>query len=188
MYFHQTIVAAIVAASSVLGAPLEVRTSSYFTPSAIWRYNTANGAISATTVGYIDKSTTNGGQDTTALITFTYPQGVTGMKCQFAFFLDGSATLSGSRKIDLFTVNNPAPGPRPGWGPGNQRNIHLGRLTAAKPGQATWDATYSAYLTQKTDCKAPGTIEGFELVGVYDRDLVSWNPSLAGPRIIYSSS
>lgn len=183
MYLYQAIIATIAATSSVLGAPLEAR-NSFFTPSAIWKYNTGTGAISSTNTGIISKSTTNSGQDITALLTFTYPANAQGRQCQFAFVLDNSARLDGSRKIDFFSSLNPAPGPRSGWGPGNQRNIHLGRLSAVKPGVATWDATYGSYLTQKTPCKAPGTVEGFELVGVYDKDYVSWNPAVAGPRII----
>ncbi|KAI9162982.1 hypothetical protein HJFPF1_04577 [Paramyrothecium foliicola] len=188
MYLYQAITATILAASTVLGAPLEPRSDPFFTPSAIWKYNTGTGAISATATGLISKSTNNNGQDITTLLTFTYPSAAAGKKCRFAFYLDNTANLQGSRKIDFYSSNNPVSAPSPGWGPGNQRNNHLGRLSAVKPGFATWDATYSAYLTQKTDCKAPGTKEGFELVGVYDKDVVSWNPAAAGPRIIYTSS
>ncbi|KAH7304743.1 hypothetical protein B0I35DRAFT_444835 [Stachybotrys elegans] len=185
MHLHHAIIVTI-ASSSVLGAPLEARSDSYFTPSVTWRYNVGTGAISGTSTGLIAKSNTNGGQDTTALVTFVYPAGVAGKRCQFAFYLNDGAALAGSRKIDLFTVNDPAPGPRAGWGPGNQRDIQLGRLSAVKPGLATWDATYSSYLTQSTECKPPGTTEAFELAGVYDKDFISWDLAVAGPRIFYS--
>ncbi|CAG9981133.1 unnamed protein product [Clonostachys byssicola] len=188
MSLFKTLAAVFLTASSVLAAPLESRAEVSFKPSAIWRYNVGNGAISATNTGDVAKAPTNGGQDTTALLTFTYPSYVSGQKCQFAFSLDSTATLQGSAKLDLFSSLQPAPGPTAGWGPGNQRNVNLGRLNLFKPGQATWEATYSSYLTQKTDCKAPGTVEAFELVGVYDRDLVSWNPALAGPRIVVTPS
>ncbi|KAK7414043.1 hypothetical protein QQX98_007075 [Neonectria punicea] len=182
----KTLLAAVFATASVLAAPLESRAAPYFTPSALWKYNVRNGAISSTSRGVVSKSDTNNGNDITALITFTYPSASAGKQCQFAFYLNNGATLTGSGKLDLYTSLSPAPGSTTGWGPGNGRNNHLGRLSAALGKTATWDATYSAYLTKKTPCKAPGTKEGFELVGVYDNDYISWNPSFAGPRILYT--
>ncbi|KAI9147535.1 hypothetical protein HJFPF1_12561 [Paramyrothecium foliicola] len=167
-----------------------VDTSTYFQPCSIWQYNVKNGAISSASTGLVSKSNTNAGADTTTLVTFQYPEAASGRQCQFAFYFDATAAASGSRKMDLFTTNGVAPGPTTGWGPGNRRNIHLGRLDAAPAGStgfATWEATYNAYLTAPTDCKAPGTEEGFELVGVYDEDYIWWDPSTgAGPRIIIS--
>jgi hypothetical protein len=182
----KTLVATVFAAASGLAAPLTARDDPFFAPSAIWQYNVRNGAISSATEGLVSKSTSNNGNDITTLLTFTYPSEAEGKQCQFAFYLDNGATLTGSKKLDVFTSNSPAPGPTSGWGPGNQRNIHLGRLSADLGSFATWDATYNAYLTEKTDCKAAGTTEGFELVGVYDNDVVSWSPDVAGPRIIYT--
>ncbi|KAI5462793.1 hypothetical protein BGZ63DRAFT_452313 [Mariannaea sp. PMI_226] len=187
MLFCKTILTVITAAASVIAAPLEERGPSHFTPSKIWRYNVGTGAISSTNTGVVSKSTSNGGQDTTALLTFTYPSFSQGKKCQFAFTLSPSDKLRGSGKLDFFSSNSPAPGPTTGWGPGNQRNNHLGRLSASLGATATWDATYSSYLTKKTPCKAPGTVEGFELVGVYDNDFISWNPNVSGPRIIVTA-
>lgn len=186
MLFHALIATAF-ASASVLAAPLEARDDLSFGPSAIWKYSVRNGAISTTTFGEVSKDTSNGGNDITTLVTFTYPKEAEGKQCQFAFSLDSSAVVSGSQKLDVFTSNSPAPGPTTGWGPGNQRNIHLGRLSVSAPGDAIWDATYNAYLTAKTPCKAEATVEGFELVGVYDNDYVSWDPDFAGPRIIYTS-
>ena len=201
MFFYKAIVATLAATGSVLGAPLEPRngtvptpaSESYFLPSDTWRYNVKNGAISSATTGMIEKSTGNGGADTTTLVTFTYPEAARGKKCQFAFNFDTTASASGSRKLDVFTTSGIAPGPTSGWGPGNRRNNHLGRLSApaAFPGFATWDATYGAYLTQKINCKAPNTKEGFELVGVYDVDYIWWDSAAAGnggPRIIITSA
>lgn len=71
-------------------------------------------------------------------------------------------------------------------GPGNQRNVNIGRLSVSNNAYATWEATYGMYLTEPTDCKAPGTQEGFELVGVYDYDLINWNGAVAGARLVYS--
>ena len=179
--------ATVFASASVLAAPVARDNSDpSFTPSAIWIYGVGDGSISETYSGQISKSTGNGGHDRTTLLTFKYPAEAVGKKCQFAFYLDSSDSLDGSKKLDLYTSNSPAPGPTTTWGPGNQRNIHLGRLSATRPGFASWDATYSAYLTEKTDCKAEGTVEGLELVGVFDNDYVSWNPATSGPRIIYT--
>jgi hypothetical protein len=183
----KAVLSATIAATSVLAAPLKARASDYFGPSDIWLYSVRDGAISATSHGEVYKNDGNQGKDITTLLTFTYPSASEGLQCQFEFYLDSTASVSGSKKLDLFTSNSPAPGPTSGWGPGNQRNIHLGRLSVEVDSYATWDATYSTYLTEKTPCKAPGTTEGFELVGVYDNDSITWNPDLAGLRIVYSS-
>ncbi|CRK30865.1 hypothetical protein BN1723_003986, partial [Verticillium longisporum] len=199
------IVALTVAAGSVLGAPLEARysysnstspghstptpdptPSGYFQPSSVSTYDVSNGAIQCeVSYGLVDKATDNKGRDFTTLMTFTYPEGVTGKQCLFEFFLDEGASLYGSKKVDLYTSLAPAPGCTSGWAPGNQRNVNLGRMSVQRGGLATWDATYSAYLTKRTPCKAPGTVEAFELVGVYDNDHVSWNVAVAGARISY---
>ncbi|EEY14539.1 predicted protein [Verticillium alfalfae VaMs.102] len=146
------IVALTLAASSVLGAPLQARYSNstspghstptpdptpsgYFQPSSVSTYDVSNGAI--------------------------------------------------QQEGRLYTSLAPAPGCTSGWAPGNQRNVNLGRMSVQRGGLATWDATYSSYLTKRTPCKAPGTVEAFELVGVYDNDHVSWNVAVAGARISY---
>ncbi|WYZ41386.1 hypothetical protein EsH8_V_000281 [Colletotrichum jinshuiense] len=188
--FPKTVLAALLAATSAIASPVESRQAApatYFTPSAIFTYNTRNGAITPSYGGVVAKSTSNQGNDLTALLTFTYPQAAAGKKCQFYFYLDGpTSSVSGSGKLDVFTSLQPAPaGGSPGWGPGNQRNVNIGRISVVSGGYATWDATYGAYLTAPTDCKAAGTVEGLELVGVYDNDYVSWNPQVSGPRIAY---
>lgn len=190
----KSILATAVAATSAFAAPLEARnvtssspSLSYFTPSNTWQYSVNNGAISATSsLAEIYKSTGNGGKDQTALVTFTYPAGVEGRQCQLEFHLPANANPAGSKKIDVFTSIKPAPGSKDGWGPGNQRNNHIGRLSVVAGGAATWDATYGRSLAVKTPCKKPGTVEAFELVGVYDFDSINWNPSSEyGPRIVY---
>lgn len=152
---------------------------------AVYHYNVGTGAIDCHAEGgLISKSPTNHGNDITTLLTFTYPNAAEGRQCQFQFYLNEDAFLSGSGKIDVFTSNAPAPGCRSSWGPGNQRNVNLGRLSARLGGFAVWDATYGAYLTEPTGCKPPGTREGFELVGVYDYDHISWEAEGSGARII----
>ncbi|KAF7562358.1 hypothetical protein G7046_g1766 [Stylonectria norvegica] len=184
--YLKAVLAALVASTSVLGAPLAPRDDNYFTPSAIWKYNVGTGAISATDHGLVSKDTNNNGNDITTLMTITYPDEVAGKKCQFAFYLDDTATLSGSGKLDIFTSNSPAPGPTSGWGPGNQRNNNVGRISAVLGGFATIDASYDVHLSEVLDCQPPGTVEAFELVGVYDNDVISWDPNVAGPWIYYS--
>ncbi|KAH7199136.1 uncharacterized protein B0J16DRAFT_379578 [Fusarium flagelliforme] len=185
----KTILATTVAASSALAAPLEARnvTSSYFTPSNTWQYSVNDGAItSASSLVEVYKSTGNGGKDQSALVTFTYPAAAKGKQCQLEFHLPANANPAGSKKIDVFSSSKPAPGPTSGWGPGNHRNSHIGRLSVVAGGAATWDATYGPSLAVKTPCKAPGTVEAFELVGVWDFDSINWNPSSEyGPRIVY---
>lgn len=51
---------------------------------------------------------------------------------------------------------------------------------------ATWETKYSTYLTAKGPCKAPGTVEGIELVGVNDAENVAWGQGGGlGARILY---
>jgi hypothetical protein len=187
--------ATLLSAASVLAFPLESRSdcngggshgSDYFTPSAIYNYDVGSGAINCHAAGgLVSKSTNNNGHDITTLITFQYPAAAAGKKCQFAFYLDSSAILTGSKKVDLFSSLEPAPGCTASWPPGNRRNNHIGRLSLSLGATATWDQKVSAYLTQPTDCKPAGTYEGYELVGVYDNDYVSWNTYVAGARIVY---
>ncbi len=182
--FAKTIVVVTALAASAMGAPtaLEGRqlVGTEIAPVARYNYDVGTGAIHCNPAGgLVSKSTTNNGHDITTLVTFTYPAASLGKKCQLAFSLDATASLSGSQKIDVFTSLSPAPGCTTGWGPGNQRNNQLGRLSATLGAYATWEWTSSSYLTAPTDCKAPNTTEGFELVGVYDTDYVAWNGAVA---------
>lgn len=119
-------------------------------------------------------------------MTFTYPAAAKSKQCQLEFHLPANANPAGSKKIDVFSSIKPAPGPTGTWAPGNQRNNHIGRLSVVAGGAATWDATYGTSLAVKLPCKAPGTVEAFEFVGVGDFDSINWSPaSRYGPRIIY---
>lgn len=185
----KTFLSAAIAATSTLAAPLEARnmSSSYFTPSNTWQYSVRDGAI-ATALSLVEiyKSTGNGGKDQTALVTFTYPTAAKNKQCQLEFHLPANASPAGSKKIQVFSSNKPAPGTTGGWGPGNQRDNHIGTLSVVAGGAATWDSAQRPSLAFKTPCKAPGTVEAFELVGVYDFDSINWNPSSNyGPRIVY---
>ncbi|KPA35372.1 idi-3 precursor [Fusarium langsethiae] len=172
----KTFLSAAIAATSTLAAPLKARnvTSSYFTPSDTGQYSVKDGAITAaSSLIEIYKSTGNGSKDQTALVIFTYP-------------IPANANPAGSKKLDVFSSIKPAPGPKDGWGPGNQRGNHIGRLSVVAGGAATWDATYGPSLAVKTPYKAPGTVEAFELVGVWYFDSINWSPSSEyEPRIVY---
>ncbi|CRK32244.1 hypothetical protein BN1708_016096, partial [Verticillium longisporum] len=67
--------------------------SGYFQPSSVSTYDVSNGAIQCeVSYGLVDKATDNKGRDFTTLMTFTYPEGVTGKQCLFEFFLDEGAS------------------------------------------------------------------------------------------------
>ncbi|KAF6789087.1 hypothetical protein CSOJ01_14843 [Colletotrichum sojae] len=187
--FTKPLLAAALALTSALAAPLESRQSSAsFGPSATFAYNVGTGRIDPlSNQGYVSKYYQNNGQDLTALLTFTYPEAARGRTCQFVFQSDPAKTwASGSQKLDLFTSLQPAPaGGATTWPPGNQRDQNIGRLSVANgAGQSTWDVTFGEKISKPVPCAAPGTVEAYELVGVYDNDYVSWRDG-AGPRIVY---
>nr|CEG05028.1 unnamed protein product [Fusarium clavum] len=167
--------------------PSDPASSSYFSPSDTWQYSVHNGAIAAApSLVEIYKSTGNGGKDQSALVTFTYPAAARNGQCQLEFHLPANASPAGSKKIDVYSSIKPATGPASSWPPGNQRNNHIGRLSVVPGGAATWDFSQKPSLAFKTPCKAPGTVEAFEFVGVGEFDSINWNPSSGyGPRIVY---
>ncbi|KAH7160551.1 hypothetical protein B0J13DRAFT_541314 [Dactylonectria estremocensis] len=189
MLLH-TFISAAIAVTSVLAAPIESRANfpGFFTPVKTWQYSVKTGAIAATSGSVnVYKSPSNKGDDKTALLTVKYSSVSEGMQCQFKFYLAPGSNPTGSRQLDLFTSNSPAPGPTNGWGPGNQRNIHLGRFSVAPGESSSWISKDHPYLTKKTPCKKPGTVEAFELVGVNDFDSINWDPTSPwGPRIVWS--
>lgn len=187
--FSKLILTVLAATSAVLAAPLEAldtrQSATYFTPSAIFQYNVRTGTIDPVDWGHVAKSPQDQGNDYTALLTFTYPAAAAGKKCQFYFYADGSVAAHDSKQLDVFTSLQPAPERGAStWPPGNQRNVNIGRFSIPTAGYATWDAKYGAYLTEPTDCKDPGTVEGLELVGVNEVDFVSFPQ--AAVRIAYS--
>ncbi|CAG9981546.1 unnamed protein product [Clonostachys byssicola] len=175
--------------SLVYAIPFNAPDEPFFSPSQVWLYGASSGRTAPTSTGMVSKASTSGGRATvTTLLTFMYPPEVDGLKCRFGFDLDLNSTVKGSAKLDLFYSIRPLTSNYTVyWSRGNQRGVQLGRLSVSPGASATWDATYNEYLTEKTDCKAPGTVEGFELVGVYDNDFVTWDPSKSGLRIIYTS-
>ncbi|PTD06294.1 hypothetical protein FCULG_00011862 [Fusarium culmorum] len=211
----KAILATAITATSAVAAPLEARqetvtvtvtatecpgststpklsppsgtSSSHFSPSDTWQYSVHNGAIAAApSFVEIYKSTGNGGKDQSALVTFIYPPAAKDKQCQLEFYLPPGASPAGSKKIQVYSSNKTAPGPTSSWAPGNQRGNHVGTLSVVAGGAATWDSAQNPSLAFKTPCKAPGTVEAFEFVGVGDFDSINWSPSLGyGPQIVY---
>ncbi|RYP16374.1 hypothetical protein DL765_005154 [Monosporascus sp. GIB2] len=160
-----------------------------FTPKATYNYDVSTGAIECSpTTNKVTKSDTDNGHHITTLLTFEYPTASAGKMCQFGFRLEATDTLTGNQGglVDLFSSLAPAPGCTSGWGPGNQRNVHMARLKPVLDGEATYTDTYTTYLTAPSPCKSPGTVEAFELVGVNDNVHVEWEPSVSGAFISYS--
>jgi hypothetical protein len=139
-------------------------------------YNTGVGLISK------DGMTS----DVTTLLTINIPAAAAGKTGVFHFALDNSpyTRVTDSGLVDLFSSLQPATGSTSGWPPGNQRNNHLGRFQAVKGGAATWVAGFPT-AAQGFILPAAGSY-GFELVGVYDKDLVSYSGSNNGIWISYS--
>lgn len=174
---------ALAAPSLVPRAPSEIQPSASVTHDTHWSgQNVCNPPTLSVTK-------TNTGHDLTALLTFTYPAAALNKQCWLEFNVPSTATVSptgaaGTAKIDVFRQ----------WAPvntcpsqGNNRDVQLGRLVVPGAGQlATWEVKYNTYLTGKGPCKAPGTVEGIELVGVNDAENVSWRQGAGvGVRVLY---
>jgi hypothetical protein len=154
-------------------------------PSVRSQYSVSTGKISYNTgIGLISKTGT--GSDITTLITITIPAAAAGKQGVFNFALDNTAatTVSGSGLLDLYSSLKPATGSADTWPPGNQRNIQLGRLKISKGAAATWVAALPT-TAQHFTLPAAGTY-GYELVGVYDRDLVQYSGANNGIWISWS--
>jgi hypothetical protein len=159
-----------------------------FTPVYTYNYDVGTGAIECSPAwNRITKSDTDNGHHITTLVTFEYPAASAGSLCQFGFRLTATDTLTGDQGgyFDLFRSQEPAPGCTSGWPPGNLRGDHLARLRPVLGGDATYTDIYIDYLTEPTPCAAPGTVEAYELVGVFDNVHIEWQPSVSGPYIAY---
>jgi hypothetical protein len=151
-------------------------------PSARSQYDVWTGAINYNTpTGKIFKN----GQttDVTTLLTFDYPAATTGLQCEFHFYLDPTATLSGTGAFDVFSSLAPATESTTGWPPGNLRDQDLGRMQAVLPGEAVFLAGYGNEA-QLFDCPSMVTV-GMELVPTGDVDDIEWVGALAGAYILY---
>jgi hypothetical protein len=151
-------------------------------PSVRSQYYVSTGAISYNTgVGLVSKNGRT--SDITTLITINIPAAAVGKPVKFNFALDSATTVTGSGLLDLFSSLQPATASTSTWGPGNQRNIQLGRLHVTKGAAATWVAGFPT-ASQSYVFNAAGNY-GFELVGVYDQDVVSWSGANNGLWISY---
>src|SRR6187551_2514296 len=103
----ETFITALWFAATALAAPHQARDNTtasglYFQPSAWYNYHVNSGAIDCNVQGgIVDKSYNNQGKDITTLATFTYPPATAGQRCQLAFYLDSTAPVTGSGKIDV---------------------------------------------------------------------------------------
>ncbi|KAH7120740.1 hypothetical protein B0J11DRAFT_507796 [Dendryphion nanum] len=160
--------------------------SNVITPREISLYNTGNGAITYRSgTGRVLKTGT--GSDTTTLITFDIPSAAVGRTLEFGFTLDtaASSVVSGSQLLDVYKSLGPATRTTTGWGqgvPGNQRDQHQGRLRVVRGGEATYLTQAQGFPVIAKSFAAPSApgVLAFELVGVYDRDEVSWDAAVNG--------
>jgi hypothetical protein len=136
-------------------------------------YNSANGKI------FKDGKTT----DVSTLLTFNFPDVTKGQRCEFHFYLDSTATLSGTGTFDVFSSLAPATQSTTTWPNGNLRDQYGGRMQANKPGDAVFLEGYGN-KAQVFDCPS-GSVYGAELVPTGDVDDIEWVGSLAGAYILY---
>jgi hypothetical protein len=137
-------------------------------------YNTPTGKI------FKNGKTT----DVTTLLTFQMPttNGVPQI-CEFHFYLDNTATVSGSGLFDVFDSIAPATQSTTGWPSGNLRDNYAGRMKVTKPGEAVFQDGYGPDA-RAFPCPDAG-LYGAELVGVYDVDDIEWTGAVAGAYIKY---
>jgi len=182
MQLITSIVATLALAGSALAGPIERRATTIY-PTTTSQYNVWTGAITkGTAYGKVFKK--NGPQpDITTLVTFDIPSTVpAGSLCTVEFYLDASATLSGSERAQIFTSQKPVAASTTSWPPGNLRDHHVGDFKFSKPGNAVVEATYGG--SQPFPCPIGQTIAG-EIVGRWDEVDIEWDVTKAGPRITY---
>ncbi|KAF1913213.1 hypothetical protein BDU57DRAFT_597612 [Ampelomyces quisqualis] len=167
-------------------APLTPRfppISNILQPTFLSRYSGTTGAISFN-VATGSATKTNTG-DITTLVTFENTSLDLPSTCRLRFFLDGtdaSVVLEGTKQVNIFSSLNPAPaGGSPGWGgPGNQRNIDLGRFSLYKGGNGDLVPGLPTGVNGVACPKKNAGPVGFEVVPVGDVDRVEWSKGLSG--------
>jgi hypothetical protein len=149
-------------------------------PAVRSQYYVSSGRIVYNTgVGLISKNSSS--SDITTLLTINVPAAAAGRTGTFNFALDNAAatTVSGSGLLDIFSSLQPATASAASWPPGNQRNNQIGRFKVVKNAAAT-----SVFGSTTFTIPAAGSY-GYELVGVYDSDLISYSGSNNGFWISY---
>jgi hypothetical protein len=183
MKFSVAIAAAILGATSCLGAPTPFSRPS--TPTTIFpivtsQYNVWTGAVNFDTPrGLISKTGTT--PDITTLATFKVPNEWAGRTCELVFTLNGPTdSATGSQRADVFTSLAPAVTDTTTWPQGNLRDQDFGRFVAVPGGSATWEQIFNG--APQFPCPAGQLLAG-ELVGVYDVDHIEWDIQTGGPQI-----
>jgi hypothetical protein len=149
-------------------------------PSALSQYDVWTGAVHyGTSRGKIFKN----GQttDVTTLLTFDFPAVPAGRLCEFHFYLDSTATVSGTGTFDVFSSIKPATTSTTSWPNGNLRDQYGGRMQANKPGEAVFLSGYGN-KAQLFDCPS-NSVYGVELVPTGDVDDIEWDGAVAGAYI-----
>ena len=196
MLFSSFVAASILSLASAAPAAISKRwpapDGSSLTPSAISIYHGQNGAIVYNVAkGEVSREQSNG-KDKSTLVTFDLKGKTLGSTCSLKFFHDNadtSAIFTGSpAQFDIFRSLQPAPtAGSPGWGgPGNQRDIHLGRLEPKYNGNAVIVTNVGPNQLGGFPCPKVGDyyvkngLVGFEIVPVGDRVSAEWNAALSG--------
>jgi len=153
------------------------------------QYNSKTGAVDFhTSRGLVSRQPTNGGKDTTTLVTFILDTQYSSNMCQLVFDLeDSSSWASGSQKAQVFTSLAPATTDSESWPSGNLRNQALGTIDIVSGGRATWEAGSGPGATANGffPCSAiAGHIYGGEIVPQGDSDEISWPAGRDGVKII----
>lgn len=177
-----TVLSAIAVASAAPIYPPESGGNT-INPTSLSLYSTWTGAVQRYVPSGAIVKPNGRSTDTTTLVTFSFPEETKGKTCELGFYLDASATLGGSKQFDVFTSLAPATASTQSWPSGNLRDQHIGRMTATKPGYATWVDGIGA--SAKTFPCPFGQTLGGELVGVNDVDEITWNAASSGPYIRY---
>ncbi|KAH8684309.1 hypothetical protein BGZ60DRAFT_426704 [Tricladium varicosporioides] len=192
MQFINTIIAASIlafAAAAPTPSPEPQTTyyvpngGNYIVPKTVSQYSVWTGAVKYNTnLGKIfkDGKTT----DITTLATFDIPASLAGKTCSLHFYLDSTATLTGSGAFDVFTSQAPATQSTTTWPQGNLRDNHAGRMKAVIGGEATFLDGYPLHA-KSFPCPAGYLVAG-ELVGTGDNINVAWDEFVAGAYISYA--
>ncbi|KIW17231.1 hypothetical protein PV08_04422 [Exophiala spinifera] len=153
------------------------------------QYNVKTGAVDFNTaLGLVSRSYTNGGADTTALVTFTVAQQFAQNWCQLVFDLaDPSSYATGSLKAQLFTSLAPATADTTTWPSGNLRNQNIGAIDVVPGGVAQWQVGSGPAATSNGffPCSSiAGQPFAGEVVPQGDQVEISWPAGTDGIKIL----